>query len=68
MVTVPIGFLTARQIVDLLDYDKWQKEIDQEHESLLSHEVWTIRKLTECVHLLGTRWVLAPKEGPGCEP
>jgi hypothetical protein len=39
MVTVPIGFFRARQIVDLPDYDEWQKAIDQERESLVSHEV-----------------------------
>jgi hypothetical protein len=28
MVTAPIGFLTARQIVNLPDYHKWCKAID----------------------------------------
>jgi hypothetical protein len=43
MVTVPISFLMAKQIVYLSDYDKWQKAIDQKQESLLSHEVCQLR-------------------------
>jgi hypothetical protein len=47
MVTVPIRFLTARQIVDLSDYDEWPKAINQEHKSMLSLKVWTIGKRAE---------------------
>jgi Reverse transcriptase (RNA-dependent DNA polymerase) len=68
MVAVPMGFLTAKQIQELPDYDKWMKAIDREHESLLSHAVWSIEKRSSLERPLGTRWVLARKEGPGCEP
>jgi hypothetical protein len=68
MVTVLAGFLMARQIVDLREYDEWQKAMDQEHESLQSPDVWMIEKHTELEHPLGTRGILARKKRPGCEP
>jgi Reverse transcriptase (RNA-dependent DNA polymerase) len=66
-VTIPMGFMTARQIKKLENSKEWEKAMRKEYVLLVKHRVWDIIQRTE-EKVLKTRWVLWRKEGNQCAP
>jgi Reverse transcriptase (RNA-dependent DNA polymerase) len=62
-----MGFMTARQIRGLENYEEWEKAMRKEYVSLVKHRVWDIIQRPE-EKVPGTRWVLSRKEGNQCAP